>query len=96
MNFVGASSRYASSPVVYYGPLNKITFPMYQRKTYKKSAGDTYLVIPPGYEYRPDLVSYKAYGVTDYWWVIMEANGIQDVIDFKRGRNIWIPADIYG
>lgn len=28
---------------------------------------------------RPDLISYKAYGRFDYWWIIMKYNGIDDV-----------------
>lgn len=28
---------------------------------------------------RPDLISYKIYGTTNYWWFIMWYNGVSDV-----------------
>ena len=28
---------------------------------------------------RPDLISYKIYGTTNYWWFIMWYNGVGDV-----------------
>jgi hypothetical protein len=41
---------------------------------------------------RPDLISFKAYGSPDYWWVIYEYNGIRDpVFDLKTGQIIKIP-----
>lgn len=93
--YVGASSRYAGSQIVYYGEQHKIAFNVYVRQTRRKSNNDRYYVIPPGYAFRPDMVSYIAYGLPDYWWVLMEANSMQDVMEFKAGVNIWIPGDIY-
>ena len=40
--------------------------------------GDTFLTITQEFLQRPDLVSYAAYGNSDYWWVIYEFNGIRD------------------
>ena len=41
---------------------------------------------------RPDLISYKAYGTTDFWWVIMEYNNIIDpLLDLKIGMILKIP-----
>lgn len=41
---------------------------------------------------RPDLISYKAYGNSDFWWVIFEYNGIRDpVFDLRMGQIIRIP-----
>lgn len=28
---------------------------------------------------RPDLISYRCYGTTNYWWFLMEYNGICDI-----------------
>jgi hypothetical protein len=93
--FVSGLSRYADAKIIYYGANNVLTFTTYKKKPYPVSASDRYSVIPPGMEYRPDLVSRQAYGVVDFWWKIMEANGISDVFDFKAGLNIRLPADIY-
>ncbi len=41
---------------------------------------------------RPDLISFKAYGNPDFWWVIYEYNGIRDpVFDLKSGQILRIP-----
>lgn len=90
--FVPVSSRYANSKVVYYTENKLLSFKTYKKQT-SASPGlnDKYYVITPGTEYRPDLVSYTAYGTPDLWWTIMEANNIKDVFDFKAGLNIFIP-----
>ena len=47
---------------------------------------------------RPDLISYKIYGVIDYWWLLMMINGIQNPLkDMVVGELIQIPnvLDIY-
>ncbi len=47
---------------------------------------------------RPDLISYKAYGTVQYWWVIMLVNGIQSPLtDLTVGTLLKIPngLDIY-
>jgi hypothetical protein len=30
-------------------------------------------------EARPDLISYRLYGTSDLWWIVLWLNGIQDV-----------------
>ena len=41
---------------------------------------------------RPDLISYKAYGTVDYWWVIMLVNGIMDAFhDLVVGELLTMP-----
>ena len=45
-------------------------------------------------EYRPDIVSYVAYGLPELWWYVMEANGIKDIYDFKSGITLRIPRNI--
>ena len=68
-----------------------LTFTTYKRTPIPESSSDKYGVIPSGHEYRPDKVSQAAYGVPDYWWLILEANNMQDIYDFKAGTNIRIP-----
>jgi hypothetical protein len=93
-DFVGGSSRYRSSSVIYYGDKNIITFKTYNRNPPIFTSSDRYMIIKKGHEYRPDLVSYHVYGSVGFWWRIMEANQIYDVYDFKAGLNIRIPGAI--
>ena len=88
---VSISSRYAGNPVVYWGTDRRLTFTTYIKTPYKPSSSDKYAVIPAGMEYRPDLVSQQAYGVPDFWYKIMEANNMIDIMEFKTGTNIVIP-----
>ena len=34
--------------------------------------------VPAGYAHRPDLISNIFYGTPAYWWLILEANNIDD------------------
>ena len=95
-DFVTSISRYNSSRVIYYSDEKIITFETYKKKKFVPSPEDQVAVIPPGMEYRPDLVSKEKYGLPDFWWKIMEANGIKDVADFRSGRTIVLPENIYG
>ena len=88
------SSRYFESDVIYYTENKLLTFGTYKKNTYSPSANDKFTVVTKGFEYRPDLMSYKAYGTPDFWWKIMEANGIKDIYDFKSGLNIVIPDNV--
>lgn len=90
-DYVIPSSRYIASAVGYYGPQKKITFAIYQRKEILEQPNDKYMVITAGVEYRPDLVSNLVYGTVDFWWAILQANNIADIIDFKAGRTIRLP-----
>lgn len=48
--------------------------------------------IPPGYESRPDLISYIFYGTSDYWWLLMEVNNVTNIFEgFNIGDSIIIP-----
>jgi hypothetical protein len=94
-NFVTKVSRYASSKVLYYSDEKILTFETYKRRNYSKSSRDKVAVIPPGMEYRPDLVSKERYGLPDFWWKIMEANGIKDIMEFKAGKTIILPENVY-
>lgn len=90
------TSRYAGATVINYG-LNsqpRMTFKIYKRKVQTRSPSDKFMVIRPGYEYRPDKVSKELYGVEDFWWKIMEYNNMKDIMEFKVGTNITLPSDI--
>jgi hypothetical protein len=93
--FVPVSSRYAEATVVYYTDRKLLTYKTYVRTPFKPSSKDKFAVITKRCEFRPDLTSYDAYGTPDFWWQIMEANGLSDVFDFKAGLNIRIPGNIF-
>lgn len=94
--FVPFTSRYSDSTVLYYSENKLLTFNTYKKKILKPSSKDRFYVVTSATEYRPDKVSLTAYGTVDFWWKILEANGIKDIFDFKAGLNIRIPNDIYG
>lgn len=91
---ISPSSRYRDSRLIYYGDANKITLTTYRRASSKQSDQDRYMVVTARTQYRPDLASQEAYGTPDFWWKIMEFNGIKDVMDFTIGINITLPADV--
>lgn len=93
--FVTQTSRYFDSEVIYYGDKNVLTFTTYVKKDNSETPNDRFTVVSPGQEYRPDLLSFEAYGTPDFWWRIMEANGIMDVFDFKSGTNIRLPGNVF-
>lgn len=88
---VAGGSRYINQPVIYYGEKRLLAFELYNRRPYKKTGKEKVTMITMGFEYRPDLVSYDYYGYPDNWWLIMQANRIYDIIDFKAGRTIFLP-----
>jgi hypothetical protein len=67
--FVNFTSRYNNSAVIYYviDGERKITFETYNKPNYPATANDRFMLLNAQYEYRPDLVSLKVYGTTDYW-----------------------------
>jgi hypothetical protein len=93
--FVTKTSRYADSTVYYYSENKFITFETYKRNINDPASDDMYMVITKSREYRPDLVSNAVYGDPDFWWKIMEVNGMKDIFDFKAGANIRLPRNIY-
>jgi len=44
-----------------------------------------------GEEARPDLISYRVYDDTQYWWVIMLYNSITSVEQIENGMEIQYP-----
>ena len=92
--YVGASSRYARSKVRYYGEDKFITFETYKRKEKRLNANDKWFEITIQHEYRPDLLSTDIYGSPDFWWALLEHNGMKDIFEFKAGKTIRIPQDM--
>lgn len=43
-------------------------------------------------EYRPDLLSYKLYNDTQFWWLLMWYNSILSIKDLKSGLSIDYPS----
>jgi len=83
------SSRYAVTPVIIYE--GKATFPIYRKRKNPLSPTDQHYEITKEMEYRPDKLSHRYYGAPDYWWKIMEMNGMKDILEFRAGRNIVMP-----
>lgn len=90
--FITPTSRYVDSEVIYYTDKKYLTFKSYKNKPIPLSTNDKFMVITKGEEYRPDLVSFAFYTFPDYWWLILKANSMKDVWDFKAGTNIRLPA----
>lgn len=90
--FFTTASRYIDSTVIYYTDFKRLSLETYKRKAIGVTTNDKFMVIGKGHEYRPDLVSTRVYGLPDFWWRIMEANGISDIYQFKAGVNIRIPS----
>lgn len=95
IRFVTATSRYANSRVIFYSEDKITTFETYKKQKFTPTQQDQVAVIPPGMQYRPDLVSRDRYGTVDFWWKIMEVNQIKDIFDFKAGKTIILPGNIY-
>jgi hypothetical protein len=91
-NHVGATSRYYDSPLIRYGDQGKLAFPIYRKKEIGFASTDQYFEIPKSMAYRPDKVSFSFYGAPDFWWKIMEMNGMKDVLEFVAGRTIRLPS----
>jgi hypothetical protein len=43
-------------------------------------------------EYRPDLISYKIYKDTQYWWILIEYNKLMSFEDLTAGIEINFPS----
>lgn len=56
-------------------------------------SGDVFVSVKQEDILRPDLISQKAYGQPDLWWVILEYNNIQDpLFELKESQILKIPA----
>ncbi len=92
-NFVGPTSRYLNSEIINYVTEGKkyLTFKTWKRPTRTSSASDQYYVINAGTQFRPDIVAKRAYGKEGWWWIILLANNMIDVLEFEAGKTILIP-----
>ena len=94
-DFVNPTSRYIDSEVILWGENRLLTFNTYKRTPIDVTEEDQFTVIKPGDEFRPDLTSFRVYGTVDFWWRIMEANGLADIFDYRAGLNIRLPSSIF-
>lgn len=61
-------------------------------KTMIMGENDTYYKIEQGYEFRPDLISQKMYGTTEFHWVLTFINDISNSPEgYTAGRILRIP-----
>lgn len=44
-----------------------------------------------GEDGKPDLISYRIYGDTQYWWIILAYNGKTSYLDIKNGEELIFP-----
>lgn len=93
--FVDTTSRYKNSDVIYYGENNIITFKTYKRGEVPFTSNDKFFLIDRAREFRPDLVAKAAYGIPSFWWQILQANGMKDILDFRTGVTVRIPNALF-
>lgn len=61
------------------------------RIEFEHSNSDKFYVVTSDTENRLDLVSYKFYGSSLYWWAIASASGIYDPFNVPVGTSLRIP-----
>ena len=93
--YVDVTSRYLGSRVLYWGENNVVTLETYKRRPPVLGKTDKFYLITAATQYRPDLVANIAYGISSFWWRIMEANAMKDISDFKSGTTIRIPESLF-
>ena len=59
--------------------INEVDLPINNFNNFNFEGNDSYYNVTESDIQRPDLISYKIYGTTDKWWVIMKYNKISDV-----------------
>lgn len=95
ISLIGKTSRYINQNVIYWGDNKILTFNTYKRTSFPFADGDKFTILTKTQEFRPDLVSLDFYGIPNFWWSVMEANGIKDILDFRAGLNIRLPSSIF-
>lgn len=93
--YVNASSRYRYSKVIQYTEHGFLAFKTYKKHNIGFHPDDKWFDITEDFEYRPDLASFEFYGTSDFWWRIMEANHMKDILEFKTGVNIRLPGSLF-
>ncbi len=93
LNFVAQTSRYLNSKIIHYviDETKYLTFETFKKPQRSPNDQDRFYVITPGTQHRPDLVAKSAYGKEGYWWVLLLANDMKDVLEFEAGKTIIIP-----
>ena len=69
----------------------RAAYPIYRKREFVLTSSDQHYEITKETEFRPDKLSHRVYGTPDYWWKIMEVNGMKDILEFRAGRNIILP-----
>jgi hypothetical protein len=59
-----------------------------------KTSEDIQHIIAPGEHCRPDVVAYNAYGDANLAWVILSANNMSTIFEFRAGLHIIIPSTL--
>ena len=58
----------------------------------EEDEGDIFVTLNDELLQRPDTISFRAYGTTEFWWVIYEFNGINDpLFDLSLGQVLRLP-----
>lgn len=57
-----------------------------------RTSEDIQHIVAPGEHCRPDIVAYNAYGDANLAWVILSANNMSSIFDFRAGMQIIIPS----
>lgn len=56
-----------------------------------ESDEDTVHKIKAGEEFRPDVVAFNQYGDASLYWVVLSANRMKDIFEFKADKVIRLP-----
>lgn len=84
------TSRYKNDDRIVYDTGEEIIETADRRK-FPRDERDRFYKVESGFEDRLDLISFKFYGSSDYWWVIASASNIEDPFDVKVGTVLRIP-----
>ncbi len=86
-----ATSRYSIGGFTTTLPSGRLGW--WDRTIFEKRRDDITITITPDIAGRPDLLSYKAYGTTNYTWLILQYNNILDInTEFVVGKTYVIPS----
>lgn len=54
----------------------------------------TFYTVKHGDQQRPDVICFKLYRKVNYWWILMKANGIEDIWnDLTVGKVLMVPSE---
>jgi hypothetical protein len=45
-----------------------------------------------GEENNPDLIAFRIFGDTQFWWILMQYNSITEIADIENGQEIKFPS----